>query len=413
VKRTGLILIFFSALMALPAAVFAADLSQASIQANDAAAECPYPIPAGEVVGETIVCGEVTVPENWANPGERMVAIGYAILKSPNVSPFPDPVIYLEGGPGSSALAGLPFLRDTFTQLREYRDVVIYDQPGNSYSSPLVCPLEIAGQPVETPDVDLDFVPTLDSDIVDLLDSAKTLGGYATAVNCAPYFAEQGVDLAQYSTANSVQDLIALMEALPYAEYNVYGISYGTNVALELFRYYTEQQGVDLPPLRSGVIDGNVPPNVDTRGGQAYATPNNILRLFDECEANPVCGDAFPDVRARAIALLHQAAEAPLEIGDETISVDDLRQVMGSAMTFKLDESNPDLPVGLGAAYLPLMVDELENGIADTFVGLRDGLLPPEPGESAMAAIAGCQLARTLANAILLSGPAARRSRSS
>ncbi|MCB0151491.1 MAG: hypothetical protein KDE01_28040, partial [Caldilineaceae bacterium] len=60
--------------------------------------------------------------------------------------------------------------------------------------------------------------------------------------------------------------------------------------------------------LRSGVIDGNVPPNADTRGGQAYATPNNILRLFAECEADAACGAAFPDIRRRAIDLIQQAA---------------------------------------------------------------------------------------------------------
>jgi pimeloyl-ACP methyl ester carboxylesterase len=348
---------------------------------NNEETDCPFPMPDDEVINETIVCGEMTVPENWDNPGSQTVTIGYAILKSPSLSPFPDPVIYLEGGPGSSALSTLPYLRDVFAELRRYRDVVIYDQRGNSYSSPLACPDEIAGQEIE----DLPEGPSelsINSDLEDFINSAKNSSDYRTAVNCAPYFAEQGIDLSQYSTASSVLDLIALMDTLNYVAYNLYGISYGTNVALELFRYYDENDSDPMPVVRSGIIDGNVPPNIDTRGGQAFTLANNILRLFAECEEDSECGAAFPNIRQRTIDLLQQTAEAPLEIGDETITVDNLVSVMNDSFNFKL--SDQEEIQGIGAAYLPLMVSELENGIADTYVALREGTLPPEPGTSSL-----------------------------
>ena len=343
--------------------------------------DCPFPVPDDEVINETIVCGEMTVPENWDDPGSQTVTIGYAILKSPNLSPFPDPVIYLEGGPGSSAISSLPYLRDVFAELRRYRDIVIYDQRGNSYSSPLVCPAEVAGQPIEELPAEVDQSElSINSSLDDLINSAKFGTSYQTAVNCAPYFAEQGIDLSQYSTASSVLDLIAFMDALDYDAYNIYGISYGTNVALELFRYYDENDGDSLPVVRSGIIDGNVPPNVDTRGGQAFILANNILRLFAECDEDSECGAAFPNIRQRMIDLLQQTAEAPLEIGDESIAADDLITVMSDSFNFKL--SDQEEIQGIGAAYLPLMVSELENGIADIYVALRDGTLPPEPETS-------------------------------
>jgi len=340
-------------------------------------ADCPFPMPEGEIIGETIECGTIPVPENWDNPVGREITISYAILKTPNKSPFHDPVIYLEGGPGSSALAGLPFLADTFAELRRYRDVVIYDQRGTSYSSALDCPSEIANQPVDVPDISNNPPVNIDSSYEEMEKSAKTLGKYKTAVNCAPYFKEQGVDLSMYSTANSVLDLIALMEELAYEEYNIYGISYGTNVALELFRTYEESDGASLPTIRSGVIDGNVPPNVDTRSGQAFNIPNNILRVFADCGADTACDAAFPDIRQRAINLLLQLNESALQIGEETITFKDLRKVMGAALNFKLNEKG-DLVVGIGATYLPLMVEELENNEIETYLGLRDGSLPPE-----------------------------------
>jgi pimeloyl-ACP methyl ester carboxylesterase len=365
------------ALPALASGIVAERLSQTQVSQRQT--DCPFGLPEDEIVNQTIECWELTVPENWESPGAEEVTISYVILKSPSLSPFPDPVIYLEGGPGSSALAGLPLLQSTFADLRRYRDIIIYDQRGTAFSSPLICPTEVREQPIETPEQIPDAAQGVDSDIDALVNNAKSSTGYQTAVNCAPYFAEQGIDLSQYSTANSVQDLIALMDTLDYEAYNIYGISYGTNVALELFRTYEENGDASLPALRSGIIDGNVPPNVDTRGGQALITPENILRVFEECEAEVVCSAAFPNIRQRAVDLIRQTTESPLTIGDETIEAGDLRQVLGSALTFKTDEKNSGLVVGIGAAYLPLMVDELENGISDTYIGLRDGKLPATP----------------------------------
>lgn len=374
--KTKIILLFLGVLVvtAVPAMAFEINKS-IQIQIEHTETECPFGLPEDEIAGETVICGELTVPENWNDPGTQDVTISYAILKSPSLSPFPDPVVYLEGGPGASALAGMPLLQSTFADLRQYRDIIIYDQRGTAFSSPLVCPTEVQETPVETAEVIPDAAQGVDSDIEALLNNAQSLSGYQTAVNCAPYFEEQGIDLSQYSTANSVQDLIALMDVLDYEEYNIYAISYGTNVGLELFRYYAENDNEDLPPLRSSILDGNVPPNFDTRGGQALNTPSNILRVFATCEADAACDEAFPNIRQRAIDLIQETAVTPLEIGEETIAIEDLRKVLGAAVNLTADENGH--VSGIGAAYLPLMIDELENGNAATFIGLRDGTLPP------------------------------------
>ena len=372
--------LFLIALPTLASGIAGERLAQAEVSQTQT--DCSLSLPEDEIVNQTIECWELTVPENWESPGAEEVTISYVILKSPSPSPFPDPVVYLEGGPGSSALAGLPLLQSTFADLRQYRDIIIYDQRGTAFSSPLICPTEVQEQPIETPALIPDAVQGVDSDIDALVNNARSSSGYRTAVNCAPYFAEQGIDLSQYSTANSVQDLIALMETLDYEAYNIYGISYGTNVALELFRTYHENADAALPALRSGLIDGNVPPNVDTRGGQALITPENILRVFEDCEAEVACNAAFPNIRQRAVDLIQQTAETPLTIGDETIEANDLRRVLGDGLTFKTAEDGSTV-IGIGAAYLPLMIDELENGVSDTYVGLRDGTLPPQPAAAA------------------------------
>lgn len=338
--------------------------------------DCPFVLPEGEVAGQTIVCGELTVPENWAEPDGRTIDITYTILKSPNLSPFPDAVVYLEGGPGSSALANMAFLSQTFHGARQFRDVILFDQRGTAYSAPLFCPSTVADEQVEVPEEMAGTDLGVNSDIEALTNNARRSSGYRTAVNCAPYFTGQGVDLSQYGTAGSVLDTIALLDALDYDAYNLHAISYGTNVALELMRYYEASGVKGLPALRSAIIDGNVPPNIDTRGGQATITPDNILRVFEDCAALPECAAAYPDIRQRAIALIRSAAEAPLEVDGETIALADLRRLMGNSLSLVADGNSV---IGIGAAYLPLMVDELERGVATTYIGLRDGKLPAAP----------------------------------
>lgn len=103
-RRRAIVLLLTGFVLAGPA-VMAQASPAGKIQVSDNGTNCLFALPEDEVPGETIVCGALSVPENWRTPGVRGVTIGYAILKSPSPSPFPDPVVYLEGGPGASALA--------------------------------------------------------------------------------------------------------------------------------------------------------------------------------------------------------------------------------------------------------------------------------------------------------------------
>jgi pimeloyl-ACP methyl ester carboxylesterase len=344
--------------------------------------DCLFAMPPDEVIGTTALCGELTVPENWQEPEGRQILLRYVVLKARSESPFPDPVIYLEGGPGASALINVPFQARAFAEIRRYRDVILYDQRGTAFSTPLYCPPDVAGAPLPE-NLELPELPTSDDpEINALLTTTQTLSGFSNAANCRPYLEAQGFDLSQYNTANSVRDLIAMMRTFSYETYNIYGISYGTNVALELFRYYEENEGASLPPLRSGIIDGVVPPNVDTRGDQGYISAYNVLRVFSDCEANAACGTAFPNIRQRAVDLLRRIEADPLTIGGETIEFEALRRVLIGGLTYKQD-SESGLVIGIGAQYFPVLIAELEQGITTTYVGLRDGTLPPEPQAAA------------------------------
>ncbi|MFN8451850.1 MAG: hypothetical protein U0521_25480 [Anaerolineae bacterium] len=66
--------------------------------------DCPFDVPQGETLGNSIDCGYFLVPEDYADPNSPEIYLAVAILYANTDSPAPDPVIYLAGGPGASAV---------------------------------------------------------------------------------------------------------------------------------------------------------------------------------------------------------------------------------------------------------------------------------------------------------------------
>src|SRR5215212_10853938 len=210
-------------------------------------------------------CGTLDVPENWSHPEGRRIQIGYLILKSTAAQPMPDPVVFLAGGPGSSPLTSGEIWARFFAGLRQERDIVFFDQRGTRLSSPLRCEaytklMALVLPPDEDDSAGTPAPPDYPAELTnpdDLLQKARELYG-PSADACARQLTEKGVDLSQYTTAASANDAVALVKALGYDQYNLYGISYGTRLALEVMRNHPESG------LRSVVLDSTVPPEMKT-----------------------------------------------------------------------------------------------------------------------------------------------------
>ena len=61
-----------------------------------------------EPLGRDVECGWLIVPEDHAKPDGKTIKLAVARFKSDASKPEPDPVIYLEGGPGGSPLKSYP-----------------------------------------------------------------------------------------------------------------------------------------------------------------------------------------------------------------------------------------------------------------------------------------------------------------
>lgn len=221
-------------------------------------------------------CGELRVPENPAEPEGRQIGLHVAVLKARTAEPAPDPVFFIAGGPGQAATEGYVSLQNAFAAVRERRDIVLVDQRGTGESHALNCPA------VEDP---LDTAPDpaeLRSEVARCLDQ----------LTGNPRF---------YTTSVAVDDLDAVRAALGYENINLYGISYGSRVALHYLREYPAR-------VRSLVLDGVAPPDIPLGADIATAAQAALDALFRRCAGNPDCAAAFPGLENDFATLLESAA---------------------------------------------------------------------------------------------------------
>jgi pimeloyl-ACP methyl ester carboxylesterase len=316
---------------------------------------CELPPGTLEVEGKTLVCGTVSVPEDYDAPDGRRIPLKFAILKARSLSPAPDPVLYLHGGPGSGTLQILGPLADRlFAKHRSTRDIVTFDQRAAALSATTVsCHEDMADHIVELVRVSKAKLPE------------SALGEMVAP--CVEEIVASGADLPAYNTENNARDVRALMTALGYPEYNLYGISYGTRLALEVLR--TAPDGV-----RAVVIDGNAPPTVKLYDDLLGPYADALDALIDQCDRDEACAAAYPDLATTVKAAFRHVTENPIPAtrGLPAIDADLLFGVTFSARNSWREQMTI-------TPYLPRIYSELAVGKSDTI----DALIASEPDPSA------------------------------
>jgi pimeloyl-ACP methyl ester carboxylesterase len=225
-------------------------------------------------------CGTITVPESRApGAGGKTVSLFMLKLKSRNTMPAPDPLVYVEGGPGGSsvetvlALAGLG--SGPLAPVLAKRDVIAIDQRGTGRSLPsLQC-------------------PELQEGAFGMLGGTMAMSALTPMdllARCRARLAGEGIDLATYRTSESADDLASARIALGHAQWNVLSASYGTRLALELMRRHPEG-------IRSVVLDSVWPADIDLIAESGPNFMRALDLLFAGCSAQPTCDKAYPNLR--------------------------------------------------------------------------------------------------------------------
>jgi pimeloyl-ACP methyl ester carboxylesterase len=243
------------------------------------------------------VCGWLTVPEDHFDPTNRnTIKLAVAVVRSPAKNPAADPIVYLEGGPGAAAVANTNILTtELFAADVAQRDIVMIDQRGVGRSQPRL----------NCPEVSSFALTGLDQPRSD----AAYMQSYLAALRgCVDRLQRQGVNLAAYTSAQSAADVVAVSQALGYRQINLYGLSYGSRLALTLIRD-AGKSGY----IRSAAIGGVYGPEAN-----ALEFPIILLErleiLFDTCAEAAACNAAYPDLRTRTFALLARLNAQPVSI---------------------------------------------------------------------------------------------------
>lgn len=258
-------------------------------QASYSPAPCPSPIYGeGFDLGLEFSCGYLEVLENRSTPRSGTIRLAVAVRPATAPGPKPDPIVFLTGGPGGSGLAEGPGIAEAW---HPDRDVIFLDQRGTLTSDPFL----------SCPEVDAFMERT-----VAMSWSAPETAEQSAAVTraCRDRLAGTGVDLAAYNTTESAADVADLRTAMGIDQWNIYGISYGTDLALQVLR--------DHPAgVRSVVVDAVLPPDINPMETGWRAAGESSKAIYDACAADPECHAAFPGGWAEYVRVLDDLAEGP------------------------------------------------------------------------------------------------------
>ena len=266
-----------------------------------------------------VECGLIRVPENREVSDSRTIELNFIRIPARGedadgeaVEVRPDPVIYLTGGPGVHADVYVSRLKDH--TLVEQRDLIILEQRGIGNSGDF-CPFFGALNRAEQIHPDWD---------------ESQLAALRVARQCIEDAKARGVDVTGYHTFEIARDLKALRLALGLADWNVWGISYGSVLGQA---YMT----IDADAIRAVVLDAIVPLDLEDLMRIAYWHERNLAMLFAACDDQSRCVRVFDGLEARYRSAIAAITERPIELEVEP----DERYPTGQAYLFQ------DLLVGL------------------------------------------------------------------
>lgn len=312
---------------------------------------CARPVAPVEIDGKTIVCGRISVPYDHDDPSSHRITIAFNLYKAHSLSPEPDPVIYLHGGPGDGTVSRVARTIGFFEHLRARRDIIAIDERGVDTSAP-----------------EMDCYATLGEELEPII-KLRPQGDFGAlgpdfVKGCLQELKDRGIDIAKINTRQNALDVPNVIAALGYKSWNIYGVSYGTKLTQEILRQ-------NPPGLRSVVIDGNAPPWLPLYS-MFWQTPVTAISLsLAPCEADPVCAAAYPDITKRTFALIEKLIDAPVATGMGPLGGLDFFAMISARGQFDSQFA------GL-TTYLPLIVTQLEKGDATTLDQVLAGTLLPK-----------------------------------
>ena len=317
-------------------------------------AACAFQLPAGLEEGQDVECGYLVVPENRDQPDDRQIRLAVAIFHSPSITDNQVPTVYLEGGPGVSALKPLQYSFNKYLPFLQKGDLIIFDQRGVGLSqTALDCP---------------EHLSLIDQSLEDHLTPEETKSRLVEVfMACHTRLLKEGMDFSMYNTRQSASDLADLRTALGIDAWDLFSVSYGTRLALEVMRQYPEG-------IRSVILDSVVPPQADPIAEASGNVAAALQAFFTTCQQDPGCQQSYPELETLLFELVANLNEAPVRVpitnmltGKQYNSVMDGNTFLG--VVIKSLYSSEILPI------IPMMVYETAQGNYNKLSSLRSSFL--------------------------------------
>lgn len=316
----------------------------------------PCPFTAGQAIPEDrLKCGTLTVPENREKPQLGSLALPVAIIKTTSTAPARDPIVFLSGGPGASVTSS-PRNFQLFAKhlFGANRDIILMTQRGGFMTKPsLACgPLSNARKNIYLEDHTL---PERDAAITE------------TAKACLLALQASGRDLKSYTAVNNALDFKTLRKALGIPKWNLFGVSYGTYIALEIARH--DKEGV-----RSMVLDSLVSMESDLFMSETAMNFSNAIKLvMSACRADQACHHHFPSAANKLQTIHSDLRKTPKKI---TVEGPNGPLVMHVNWHDFLGLLHWMLYSAKTIPFIPLLLEETANGNVTLITALMNKVFP-------------------------------------
>ena len=178
-------------------------------------------------------------------------ATAFAVLKSPN--PEHDPILFLHGGPGGRSVIDRHIWLTPRSKLLNTHDLILVDQKGSGESN-----------------------PSLDCWEIDQGLNKDSISA------CKNRLSSDGINFSSYQIKEIAEDIAQLRVSLGIKKWNLYGVSFGSRIALELL-------SIDGDAVNSAVLDSPLPPHVAAYDSLPSGSERAINLALDNCQKIGEC----------------------------------------------------------------------------------------------------------------------------
>ena len=226
-------------------------------------------------------CYHFSVPEWHDRTDGRSIELFVVILRALNQPARREPIVFLNGGPGNAGHDLIDKVNLVSPTFRQDRDLIVIDGRGVGLSRPaLICP-------------ELNSLLKASPDLIE---------------HCQRELLNSGAILEAYDTLQSAFDLVELRQELGIPRWNLFAVSYGTRLALQLLR-------LDGQAVAAAVLDSSVPPAAPARALEYAQNQQRVFeRLFAGCADDPRCVEAYPHLRDEFLALASSMTDSPIRL---------------------------------------------------------------------------------------------------